>query len=89
MVGLLSTTDLARAQSLAARMDRSLPDLLPEHLMTPDVLTTHPEEALADAVDRLVSNRIHRLVVTSERDRKRPIGILSLTDLATAGPMVD
>ena len=89
MVGLLSTTDLARAQSLSRRMDRSLPELLPEHLMTPDVLTTRPEESLADAVDRLVSNRVHRLVVTSEQEPKRPIGILSLTDLATADPMIE
>ena len=87
MVGLLSTTDLARAQSLAARMDRSLPDLLAEHLMTRDVLTTHPEESLADAVDRLIHKRVHRLVVTEEKDPTRPIGILSLTDLASAGPM--
>ena len=56
--------------------------------MTPDVLTTRPEEALADAADRLVRNRVHRLVVTSEADPKRPIGILSLTDLATAGPRI-
>ena len=65
------------------------PELLAEHLMTPDVLTTHPEESLADAVDRLVSNRVHRLVVTKEQEPKRPIGILSLTDLATAGPMIE
>jgi hypothetical protein len=28
-------------------------------------------------------------VVTSEQEPKRPIGILSLTDLATADPMVE
>jgi CBS domain-containing protein len=87
MVGLLSTTDLARAQSLSQRMDQSLPELLPEHLMTPEVLTTRPEEPLTDAIDRLVSNRVHRLVVTREQEPKRPIGILSLTDLATADPL--
>jgi pyruvate-ferredoxin/flavodoxin oxidoreductase len=89
MVGLLSTTDLARAQSLAARMDHSLPDLRAEHLMTPDVLTTRPEEPLVEAVERLVDNRVHRLVVTSEQEPTRPIGILSLTDLAAAGPMIE
>jgi CBS domain-containing protein len=89
MVGLLSTTDLARAQSLARRMDRGLPNLLPERLMTREVLTTRPDEPLDDAVERLVTNRVHRLVVTSEQEPKRPIGILSLTDLATADPMVE
>jgi CBS domain-containing protein len=89
MVGLLSTTDLARAQSLSRRMDQSLPDLRAGHLMTPDVLTTRPEESLADAADRLVNSRVHRLVVTSAEEPKRPIGILSLTDLATAGPIIE
>jgi CBS domain-containing protein len=51
------------------------------------VLTTHPEESLADAVDRLIHKRVHRLVVTEKKDPTRPIGILSLTDLASAGPM--
>ncbi len=89
MVGLLSTTDLARAQSLMARMDHSLPDLRAEHLMTPDVLTTRPEEPLAEAAERLVGHRVHRLVVTSEKEPTRPIGILSLTDLAAAGPLIE
>jgi pyruvate-ferredoxin/flavodoxin oxidoreductase len=89
MVGLLSTTDLARAQSLAARMDHGLPGLRAEHLMTPDVLTTRPEEPLVAAVERLVDNRVHRLVVTSEKEPTHPIGILSLTDLAAAGPMIE
>ena len=88
-MGLLSTTDLARAQSLMARMDHSLPDLRAEHLMTPDVLTTRPEEPLAEAAERLVSHRVHRLVVTSEKEPTRPIGILSLTDLAAAGPLIE
>ena len=57
--------------------------------MTPDVLTTRPEETLTEAVDRLVSNRVHRLVVTSDKEPTRPIGILSLTDLAAAGPMIE
>jgi CBS domain-containing protein len=70
-------------------MHDSLPDLRAEHLMTPDVLTTRPEEPLADAAERLIANRVHRLVVTSEKEPTRPIGILSLTDLAAAGPMVE
>ena len=44
---------------------------------------------LADAAERLVDNRVHRLVVTSEKEPTRPIGILSLTDLAAAGPMIE
>ncbi len=82
MRGVLSTTDLARAQSLDESLNSRLPRLLPEHLMTSKVLTTYPEEPLGAAVDRLVEHRIHRLVVTDKDDPKRPIGILSVTDLA-------
>lgn len=85
MVGLLSTTDLARAAAISERLHEALPDLRPSHLMTRTVLTTWPEEPLDDATSRLLEQRVHRLVVTERDDPRRPIGILSLTDLAAAG----
>ena len=51
--------------------------------MTRDVITTTPDEPLADAVNKLIENRIHRLVVVQqENGHKKPVGILSVTDLA-------
>jgi len=85
MEGILSTTDLARA--FASAPDRSqLPEIFPYHLMTRDVLVTWPDEPLIPAIDRMLSHSVHRLVVVeSETERSKPVGILSLTDLTRAG----
>jgi pyruvate-ferredoxin/flavodoxin oxidoreductase len=84
MEGILSTTDLSRAVlSPVERME--LPSLLPRHLMTSEVIVTWPGEPLKDAVEKMLSSHVHRLVVTPEQgDRRHPIGILSVTDLAIA-----
>ena len=82
MEGILSTTDLTRAA--AAQPDLTQEQgLYPHHLMTRDVLVTWPGESLQEAVDRMLSKHVHRLVVVrSETDHSEPIGILSMTDLA-------
>ena len=80
--GLVSRTDLVKAEA-SNRAFTALPDILPEHIMTRDVITTTPDEPLVEAVSKLIENRIHRLVVVEqENGRKRPVGILSVTDLA-------
>ena len=80
--GLVSSTDLVRAEA-SSREFTTLPDILPEHIMTRNVITTTPTETLADAVNKLIDNRIHRLVVVQpENGHSRPVGILSITDLA-------
>jgi pyruvate-ferredoxin/flavodoxin oxidoreductase len=81
MVGIVSTTDLARADELSGRLKTTLPQLLASHLMIRNVRTTWPEEPLEDAIARLAVHRVHRLVVTPKDEPKRPIGILSVTDL--------
>jgi len=82
MEGILSTTDLTRAVlSPVERME--LPALQPRHLMTSEVLCTWPGEPLKDAVNKMLSAHVHRLVVTpAAGDQHHPIGILSMTDLA-------
>ncbi|MCO6452527.1 MAG: 2-oxoacid:acceptor oxidoreductase family protein [Caldilineales bacterium] len=80
--GLISQTDLVKAEA-SNRSQKSLLDILPEHIMTRDVITTTPDESLADAVNKLVENRIHRLVVVKQDNgHKKPVGMLSVTDLA-------
>ena len=80
--GLVSATDLVRAEA-SSREFTTLPDILPEHIMTRNVITTTPGEPLADAVTKFIENRIHRLVVVQpENGHSRPVGILSVTDLA-------
>jgi pyruvate-ferredoxin/flavodoxin oxidoreductase len=82
MEGIVSTTDLVRAHALA-HAERPVPELKPRHIMTRDVAVTWPEEALSAAVSRMMDKRVHRLVVVPGPDEThRPIGILSLTDVA-------
>ena len=45
--GLISQTDLVRAEA-SNREFTKLPDILPEHIMTRNVITTTPDESLAD-----------------------------------------
>ena len=86
MAGILSTTDLARAH-VHIRPHHDLPDLLPRHLMTREVLVTWPDEPLEEAVDRMLTHHVHRLVVVRDRhDHNAPVGILSITDLAQLDP---
>ncbi len=80
--GLISQTDLVRAEASNKEFTK-LPDILPEHIMTRNVITTTPDESLAQAVDKLIENRIHRLVVVEkENGHQVPVGILTVTDLA-------
>lgn len=84
MSGILSDTDLERARHLATTLYEGLPEIRASHVMTRRVLTTTPDEPLDDAISRLAVNRVHRLVVVGEDDPLEPIGVLSVTDLATA-----
>ncbi len=82
LLGVLSTTDVRRALELSGGLRRGLPSLRASHLMTRTVKTTWPEEPLEEAIARLVANHVRRLVVTERHDPTRPVGILSITDLA-------
>lgn len=84
--GVLSSTDLRRAQVTQADLEGHLPELLPAHLMSREVLTTWPEEPLEAAAQRLFNNQVHRLVVTASATDRRPVGILSMSDLVRLLP---
>lgn len=81
LAGLLSDTDLRRAQVERMHLDDYLPEIHPTHLMSRDVLTTWPDEPLAEAADRLFEHHVHRLVVTAGPGDRTPLGILSMSDL--------
>jgi CBS domain-containing protein len=84
--GVLSGTDLRRAHIVGATLESDLPEILPDHLMTREVITTWPDEPLEDAAHRLFDAHVHRLVVTAGPDDRSPIGILSASDLVALLP---
>ena len=81
-VGVISRTDLINARFVQPYM-KHWHGLNAEHLMTKPVISVAPDTTINEAVQMLNEKHIHRLVVVEKAsDHLRPIGILSVTDLA-------
>ena len=81
-VGVISRTDLVNARFVQPYL-KHWRGMNAEHLMSKPVIRVTPEVAIKEAVKLLRARRIHRLVVVEEQaGHKRPVGILSVTDLA-------
>jgi len=81
-VGLISRTDLVNARFVQPYL-KHWRGMTAEHLMSNPVISVLPETGIDAAVRRLQEKRIHRLVVVEESaGHIRPVGILSVTDLA-------
>lgn len=81
-VGVISRTDLVNARFVQPYM-RHWRGLNAEHLMSRPVLSVTPETPINEAVALLRKKKIHRLVVIERQGQhERPVGILSMTDLA-------
>lgn len=79
LAGIITRTDLVRAykdseQDWAGRKV--------EAYMVREVITTLPQDHLSHVADLLLDNKIHRVVVVQdEKGFKRPVGVVSSTDL--------
>ena len=81
-LGVISRTDLVNARFIQPYM-KHWQGLNAEHLMSKPVISVGPETTIDEAVQLLNEKRIHRLVVVEKNgSRLRPVGILSVTDLA-------
>lgn len=81
-VGVISRTDLVNAAFIRPYL-RYWPGMSARHLMSAPVVSVGPDAPLAEALRLLEERRIHRLVVTEpDPAGERPVGILSLTDIA-------
>jgi CBS domain-containing protein len=81
-VGVISRTDLVNARFIAPYM-KHWRGLSAQHLMTKPVISVLAEITIEEAAQLLFEKHIHRLVVVEKTDhRQRPVGILSVTDLA-------
>ena len=81
-VGVISRTDLVNARFIQPYL-KHWRGMNAEHLMSKPVISVTQDVAIKEAVKLLRARRIHRLVVVEEQARhKRPVGILSVTDLA-------
>jgi CBS domain-containing protein len=81
-LGVISRTDLVNARFIEPYM-KHWRGLNAEHLMTKPVISVTVDTTISEAVQLLNEKRIHRLVVCeTTSSHGRPIGILSVTDLA-------
>lgn len=81
-VGVISRTDLVNARFVQPYL-KHWRGMTAEHLMSKPVISVTPDIAIKQAVELLRTRRIHRLVVVEEQGGHiRPVGILSVTDLA-------
>ena len=78
LVGVLSQTDLVRAQA-NQQLVRNWPGLAVAEIMTKPALTIAATASLDQAARVMEERRVHRLVVTDET--ANPIGIISTSDL--------
>lgn len=76
--GVITRTDLIRAHLAHDDWDTRP---VSEH-MTRDVITVTPQAILRDVADQLLDHHIHRVVVVSqEAGRRRPVSVVSSSDL--------
>jgi CBS domain-containing protein len=81
-LGVISRTDLVNARFIQPYM-KHWRGLCAEHLMSRPVITVTGDTSITEAVLLLNEKHIHRLVVVEKfGDHVRPVGILSVTDLA-------
>ena len=81
-VGVISRTDLVNSRFIQPYF-RHWHGMGAEHLMTKPVVTVTADTTIREAVLLLNEKHIHRLVVVERAvGHIKPIGILSLTDLA-------
>jgi CBS domain-containing protein len=82
LVGVISRTDLIRARATDDLWSR-WPGLAARHLMTHPALTVSADTPVTEAIRRMESAHVHRLVVVAD-DGRTPIGIISTTDVVRA-----
>jgi len=81
-IGVISRTDLVNARFVQPYF-KHWRGMSAEHLMSKPVISVAPETDITEAVQILHNQHIHRLVVVERADSHlRPVGILSVSDLA-------
>jgi len=78
VVGVISAMDIFK---LFSGERKANVNYTAEEVMTPYTITISPGDDLFEAGRLMLENGIHRLVVTESPTRKRPLGIISSSDI--------
>jgi predicted transcriptional regulator len=77
MVGVISAIDIFKLLNEASESW----NFVAEDIMTPYTISITPDTDIEEAARMMLENSIHRLIVTFSPTRKKPIGIVSSTDI--------
>ncbi len=80
VVGIISAIDVFKVFN----EEESYKEFIAEDIMTPYTINIQPETAAEEAAKIMLENGIHRLVVTASPSKKKPMGIISSTDVLRA-----
>jgi len=81
-IGVISRTDMVNGRFIQPYL-KHWRGMTAEHLMSKPVISVAPQTRITEAVRLMQEKRIHRLVVIeASAGHRRPLGILSVTDLA-------
>ncbi|MEE8401380.1 MAG: CBS domain-containing protein [Candidatus Hydrothermarchaeaceae archaeon] len=81
VVGMITAIDVFKIFNEDEGSDR---DFIAEDIMTPFIINIQPETPAEDAARSMLENGIHRLVVTETPSKRKPVGIISSTDILRA-----
>jgi predicted transcriptional regulator len=77
VVGVISALDIFKV----FKEKGGLQGLIAEDIMTPYAIQITPEDTVHDAALIMLENNIHRLIVTASPTQKKPVGIVTPTDI--------
>lgn len=76
--GVVTKTDLVRCYG------KDLSSITAEDIMNPTLLTVSPDTLVHDAVQQMLTHKVHQLVIVTEADaHHRPVGIFTIADVVT------
>jgi len=76
LCGIVSQTDLIKLYG------QDWENLVAENMMTPEAVTIIPDIPVLAAVELMIDNQVHRVVITQGGlAPRRPVGVLSMTDV--------
>lgn len=81
VVGMISAIDVFKVFN---EENGSEHDFIAEDVMTPYAINIQPETPAEDAARTMLENGVHRLVVTQSPSKRKPVGIISSTDVLRA-----
>ena len=80
VVGMISTLDVFKVFN----EEENDKGFIAEDIMTPYAINIQPDMSAEEAARIMLENGIHRLVVTMSPSKRKPVGIISSTDVLRA-----